>query len=461
MNPIFPLMVNRALILRNDMNSTPELRNIALEIFSRALSAIDVEPLTSEFVRSVGDQADVGGEKIELQLYDRIIAIAIGKASLPMARAVEKVLGDRINGGLVATNAIIGQSPRLLPVIVGGHPLPNDGSLEAAAKALDILRQNDSDETLVLFLISGGGSAMFEKPIDDAVTLDDLQTINRVLVGCGAVISEMNVVRRFLSAVKGGRLAAAAPRSHQISLYISDVNSDDVSTVSSGPTLPSVITRSDFDRVVERYDLLNNFPPHVSALISGGGLPDLPRANADEDKRRSHHLLLDNSRALLEAKRIAESDFGCVVEIAEDLVEGDVGEMARAHIERVSRLRERHPGKLVCLLSGGEVICPVRGDGQGGRNQEFVLRAAIQMDHHGPSDVVVLSAGTDGIDGNSPAAGAIADHGTFRRAQEKSVSAEQRLRNSDSFNFFNATGDAIITGPTGNNVRDIRILIAR
>ncbi|HKQ72991.1 MAG TPA: DUF4147 domain-containing protein [Blastocatellia bacterium] len=451
----------QTLIQRNNMNSTQDLRNIALEIFHRSLAAIDVESVVCAFVRLDGAHCEIGGGAVDLSRFNRVIVIAIGKAGLPMALAVEKILGDRIDDGLVATNAIIGQSSRLLPVIIGGHPLPNAGSLEAASKALDILRLNDAEETLVLFLISGGGSALFEKPVDAAITLDDLQTINRVLVGCGAVISEMNVVRRFLSAVKGGRLAAAAPRSRQISLYISDVNSDDLSTVSSGPTAPSQAARDDFDRVIEGYDLLNKFPAHISALIAGGDLPDLLRANPEDDHRRSHHLLLDNRMALLEAERIAESDFGCFVEIAEDLVEGEVEEMVRAHIERVSALRDRHPGQLVCLLSGGEVICPVRGRGQGGRNQEFALRAAIQLDNRKLSDVVVLSAGTDGIDGNSPAAGAIAYPDTLRRAGEKGVSAEQSLQNSDSFNFFNALGDTIMTGPTGNNVRDVRILIAR
>ena len=199
-------------IRRNEMNSSPDLRNIALEIFHRALAAIDVESVVRAFVRLEGDYVKIGEDAVELSRFKRVIVIAIGKASAPMARAVEKILGDRISGGLVAANAVIGQPPRLLPVIIGGHPLPNAGSLESAAKALEILRVNDSEETLVLFLISGGGSALFEKPIDAAITLDDLQTINRVLVGCGAVISEMNVVRRFLSAVKGGRLAAAAPR---------------------------------------------------------------------------------------------------------------------------------------------------------------------------------------------------------------------------------------------------------
>jgi glycerate 2-kinase len=443
------------------LQSSIDLRTITLEIFRRSLAAIDVERIVRESARRDGDRLVIGDESIDLARFKRLVVIAVGKASIPMARAVEDTFGDRVSDGLVVTSAMIGRPPRLLPVIVGGHPLPNSGSLEAASKALDILRANDSEETLVLFLISGGGSALFEHPIDAAITLDDLQAINRVLVGCGAVISEINVVRRFLSAVKGGRLAAAAPRSRQISLYVSDVNSDDLSTVSSGLTLPAAATRADFHRVVERYDLLDKFPARVSALIAGGKLPDPPRANFEAPRQRSHRLLLDNRKALVEAKRIAESDFGCVVEIAEELVEGDVETTMLTHVERVIMLRHARPGRLVCLLSGGEVICPVRGDGQGGRNQEFALRAAIHLHQRGLPDVVLLSAGTDGIDGNSPAAGAIADSDTLRRGEEKGVSAERSLQNSDSFNFFNALGDAIITGPTGNNARDMRILLAR
>ena len=443
------------------MNSTPNLREIALEIFQRTLAAIDVESVVRTSVRLDADRLLIGANEVDLSRFKRVVVIAVGKASVPMARAVEDTLDARIADGLVVTNAMIGPPPRLLPVMVGGHPLPNAGSLDAASAALEILRANDSEETLVLFLVSGGGSALFELPIDAAITLDDLQAINRALVGCGAVISEMNVVRRFLSAVKGGRLAAAAPRSRQISLYVSDVNSDDLSTVSSGPTLPSSATRADFAHVIKRYDLLDKFPARVSALITSCIFPDLPRANAEDGRRRSHHLLLDNRRALVEAKRVAESDFGCVVEVAEDLVEGDVETMMLAHVERVVALRHTHRGKTVCLLSGGEAVCPVRGAGQGGRNQEFALRAAIHLRQRGLSDIVVLSAGTDGVDGNSPAAGAMADSDTLRRAEEKGVSAERSLQNSGSFNFFNALGDTIITGPTGNNVRDVRILLAR
>ncbi len=442
------------------MNSTSDLRNIALEIFHRTLASIDVESVVRDHVRLNGDEFVAGGGTVDLSRFKRVVVIAIGKAGVPMARAIEEILGGRISDGLVTTNAVVGQAVKRLPVIIGGHPLPNSGSVEAATKALGILRTSDADDTLALFLISGGGSALFEKPIDELIGLDDLQTVNRALVGCGAVIGEMNVVRRFLSAVKGGRLAAAAPRSRQISLYISDVNSDDLSTVSSGPTLPSTAARSDFDRIVAGYDLLNRFPAHVSSLIASGSLPDLPRA-AEDTTRHSHHLLLDNRKALSEAKRIAEVDFDCIVEIADDLIEGEVEQMARTHVERIEALSAQYPGKTVCLLSGGEVICPVRGDGQGGRNQEFVLRAAMMLEGMDREGIVVLSAGTDGIDGNSPADGGIADGATVRGARSLGVSPEEHLLNSDSFNFFTALGSCIITGPTGNNVRDLRILVAK
>lgn len=435
------------------------LQTTALEIFRRMLAAIDVEAIVTANLRRKENQLLIGDESCDLTTFSRLLVIAIGKASVPMARAAERLLEDRITDGLVVTNAVIGSLPQKLPVLIGGHPLPNAASLEAAARALSLLRQHDAEDTLVLFLISGGGSAMFEQPIDPSLTLDDLQAINRALVNCGAVINEMNIVRRHLSAVKGGKLAGAAPRSRQISLYISDVNSDDLTTVASGPTLPDSSTMEDFQRIIERYDLFSQFPPNVLSNSFSRNLSQtiLPPEGGTTN---SHHLLLDNRRAMLEARQIAERDFGCVVEIADDLVEGDVETMMQIHLERITLLQHKHRGKPVCLISGGEVICPVRGDGQGGRNQEFVLRSAIHLHQRGLENIVVLSAGTDGIDGHSPAAGAVADGQTIQLAEGKGVSAEAYLINSDSFSFFNALGQAILTGPTGNNVRDLRILLA-
>jgi glycerate 2-kinase len=413
------------------MTPTFDLRETALKIFHRTLAAIDVETVVSSHLRLNGNQLMVGDEVCDLSKFSRLLVIAIGKASVPMARAVEKLLGDQITDGLIVTNAVTGSLPQQLPVLIGGHPLPNAASLEAAARALSLLRQHNADNTLVLFLISGGGSAMFEQPIDPNLTLDDLQAVNRALVNCGAVINEMNIVRRQLSAVKGGKLAAAAPRSRQISLYISDVNSDDLTTVASGPTLPDSSTVEDFQRIIERHDLRNQFPANVvrSSAFRRSAAAAQP---SESGTTNSHHLLLDNRRAMLEAKQIAERDFGCVVEIAEDLVEGDVETMMQIHLERITMLQHKHPGQPVCLISGGEVICPVRGDGQGGRNQEFVLRSAIHLHQRGIENIVVLSTGTDGIDGRSPAAGAIADGRTIVRAEEKGISAESHLINSDS-----------------------------
>ncbi len=435
-----------------------DLKTTATEIFQRTLKAIDVETVVLSRLQRNGDLLSVGDETVDLKSFSKVLVIAIGKASVPMVRAVEKILGDKISDGVVVTNAVIGSLPQTLPVLIGGHPVPNAASLEAAARALSLLRQHDAENTLALFLISGGGSAMFELPIDPRITLDDLQTVNRALVNCGAVINEMNIVRRNLSAVKGGKLAAAAPRSRQISLYISDVNSDDLTTVASGPTLADQSTKEDFHRIIERYDLLKQFPANVvrSSAFSQSAAIKPPEGGTTN----SHHLLMDNRRAMLEAKQIAERDFGLTVEISEDLVEDHVESMMLAHIERVTALRAKHSGKTVCLISGGEAICPVRGDGQGGRNQEFVLRSAIHLDQLELENVVVLSAGTDGIDGHSPAAGAIADEHSVRHAEEKSISAEKHLINSDSYNFFRQIGDAIVTGPTGNNVRDLRILLA-
>jgi hydroxypyruvate reductase len=428
-----------------------------LHLFQQTLSAIDVETVVRQNLKLGDRRLIAAGDGIELDDFNRILIIALGKASVPMARAAEEVLGEHLTAGVVVANAVLGSPPRRLPCVFGSHPLPNRGSLTGAETALRLLREHDAADTLVIFLISGGGSAMFEKPIDDRLSLADLQAVNRVLVNCGAVIGEMNVVRRYLSAVKGGRLAAAAPRSRQVSLYLSDVNADDLSTVSSGPTLASAIARQTFDEIVARYDLTHQFPPHVAALLNE--LPDLPQP--ESTKRCTHHLLLDNRRALQVAQQFAESQFNCIVEVAEDFVEGEVQEMARIHLERLIALRERYPNRLICLLSGGEVICPVRGDGQGGRNQEFVLRAALLLHEQQHQNIVVLSAGTDGIDGHSPADGALADEATIARAAALGLSATDTLQRSDSFTFLNKLGDALITGPTGNNVRDLRLLLAQ
>lgn len=441
------------------MKTTADLRALARQLFQDTLAAIDVATVVQAYLRIEDGKLCAGAAQFELRGLRRVVIIAIGKASLPMAQAAQALLGDYVTAGLIVTNENQGQVPRGFEVLLGGHPTPNAASLASATRALELLREYDAEDTLVLFLLSGGGSAMFELPIDSHLTLADLQAVNRTLVNCGAVIHEMNIVRRHLSAVKGGRLAAAAPRSAQLSLYISDVNSDDLSTVASGPTLPSGATLADLQRVIDRYDLLAKFPPRVVELFTEHKITALPLVEV-ANPRRAHHLLLDNDIALQQARRLAESA-GCVVEIAADLIEGEVEALAQAHLDRLTALRERHPGQTVCLLAGGEAICPVRGQGQGGRNQEFVLRTAFALTARQLKQTICLSAGTDGLDGNSPAAGAVADETTLPRAAALGLDAASYLQNSDAYSFFAQLGDALLCGPTGNNVRDVRILLAQ
>lgn len=438
------------------MSEIVGLRKSVLEIFQATRASIDVESVVSDYIAVNRNSLKLGNEDLRLDSYGSIIAIGIGKACQAMGRALSKTLGERLSAGLIATSSIVGDVPEGFEVFIGGHPVPNEASVEAASGAIEILKANDSDQTLVLFLITGGGSAVFEKPIDPSITLADLRSLNSTLVGCGAVIGEINIVRRHLSAVKGGRLAEAAPRSRQISLYISDVNDNDLSTVASGPTLPSGASLDDFHGVIEKYSLLSKFPQSVVTLISAGKVHSLPVNDAS--LTRTHHLLLDNRRALLTAKGIAEQ-MGFAVEIAEDLVEADVAELARTHLDRIERLKAQHPDRPVCLLSGGEAICPVRGTGQGGRNQEFVLRAMLEPALQERDDVVVLSAGTDGIDGNSPAAGAFGDYRMIRQAETGGFSPREFLENSDSYTLLSKLGGTIVTGPTGNNVRDLRVVL--
>ncbi len=442
---------------------TTNLRSIALDIFHRTLAAIEVEAVIHQALQLNGKLLKANSTTVNLDEFSQVFVIAIGKAAEPMARAAQAILGAKITRGIVATSAMTGPAPTDFQVFIGGHPLPNQSSIDGAEAALQLLQSANDEKTLVLFLISGGGSAVFEKPIDEAISLDDLQAINRVLVGCGAVIGEMNVIRKFLSAVKGGRLANAANRATQISLYISDVNHDDLATISSGLTLPSNITNTEVERILTKYDLLNKFPPHVAKIVQSTDFsrlfPATEKPTEIGTQNCAHHLLLDNRAALQIAQQIAEQDYDCVVKIAADLIEGDVEEMANIHLARLQTLRKNNLGKNVCLLSGGEVVCPVRGNGQGGRNQEFVLRAALNAEQDFP--FAVLSAGTDGIDGHSPASGAVADESTIARAKDLQLAPQDYLQRSDSYNFFAALGDAILTGPTGNNVRDLRIFLSQ
>lgn len=444
------------------------MRAVALQIFNEALESVDSYEAVRRSVR-----LNNSGLKIVDRIFERtrrIYAIAVGKAALPMAAALDDVLGDKLAGGFVSGPVVAKRSYDALNVSLeklsarwrwrnGGHPLPNEDSLIAAREAFDLLHLANEKGALIIFLISGGGSAMIEWPRDERITLMDLRTANRALVSCGASIAEVNAVRRAFSAVKGGALSLHAPNADQVTLIISDTNTGDEANVASGPTIPPHALSPDPREVITRYGLKSHLPPSILRAIDEHEIIQVETPVAARD-----FFVLLNNESALEAAATAARARGFVVEIARDLVEQPIEEGCAGLIARLSELKRRNDGETVCLISGGEFACPVKGEGLGGRNSETALRLAIEIsglkERGEASQVVALSAGTDGIDGNSPAAGAIADHETVLRARALNLSAENFLAASDSFSLFQKLGDEITTGATGTNVRDLRVLLA-
>ena len=452
------------------MKDLPELHHDARAIFGAALRAVDAGAAVRHAVRLDGSILTTVASAIDLAAHGSgVYVIAIGKAAPAMAAAIDNILNNTISGGIIsgpitpereleAPGAFAADRWRFF---AGGHPLPNQDSLNAARAAFDLLKRADVERAPVLFLVSGGGSAMIEWPSDNGISLDELSEANRLLVACGASIGEVNAVRRAFSAIKGGGFARVAPNSSQITLIISDTNSGDEASVASGPTIEPTLNVPDAKAVVARYADLADLPASVfNAINSAQPRTELPEADRT---LRKHYVLLDNQTAIKAAADAARL-LGFETEIADDIVEQPIAEGAALLRSRLKALRARtNSSQPVCLVSGGEFRCPVRGNGRGGRNSETVLRWAIEIDRRSGEGnngrIVALSAGTDGIDGNSPAAGAIADQDTIARALALGLDVRTFLEESNSFGFFDKVSDTIVTGSTGTNVRDVRILL--
>ena len=444
------------------MNRKTNLYNGAPEIFGAALLAAD--PVHAVLRAIVLDNSKLRLHITEINIGTRpVYVIALGKAATAMSVGLEEVLGDKLTAGIACSppdEASWGLNPDRWEVFRGGHPFPTEGSLAAARASVNMLR-SIPEGGLVVFLVSGGGSAMFELPVDERITLNDLREANRQLVQCGATIAEINSVRGAFSAVKGGKLSDCAPHADQITLIVSDTNPGDEAAVASGPTLRPAESAPDAAEVLRRYGLDNSLPESILTAIVGN--TDSPQP--ETDRLRIHQVLLDNHNAIEAAARYAEQ-LGFLVEVAEDINEQEISAGCELLVSRAHALFEKSAkAKTVCLISGGEFSCPVRGEGVGGRNSETVLRCAMRLSEvtkdDGPevSRWIVLSAGTDGIDGNSPAAGAVADETTVARGLAAGLDASDFLARSDSFNYFQRLGDVLVTGATGTNVRDIRIII--
>jgi hydroxypyruvate reductase len=436
-----------------------DLKQAALQIFRETLAAIDIPSAMRRKLGRAGSRIFVNGAPFDLAAFERICAIAIGKASVAMARGLAESLSPdfRAEGIIVAPTAASGL-PEGFREIVAGHPVPDKGSFAAGRAILDLLAATNQ-LTLVFFLLSGGGSALVELPLDPNIALEEMQALNRVLVTCGASIDEINAVRKHLSAVKGGRLAVAAGGAMKITFGITDVPEGQESALASGPTLPDPTTVSDACGVVRRYNLLSKLPQTIrSQFEHPESIPETPKAGepAFDSRRSAFQILLGRHDLFHSAHHASESEeFITICDNSTD--NWPVEKAVDFLLAQLVALKRGNPGKSVAVIADGEVSSPVTGNGIGGRNLAFVLDCVKKI---AGQKIAVLSVGTDGVDGSSPAAGSVADGETLTRAQLLGLDPDDYFRRSDSYTFFHKLGDTIETGPTGNNLRDLRILLA-
>lgn len=433
-----------------------QLKQLARQIFHETLAAIDIPATMQRKLRRKGTVLVCGDAKVDLKDFEKLRVVAIGKAAHAMVDGLAQVLAPFVRlEGVVSAPTAPQKAVAGMKYFLAGHPVPNGDSWKSAEAILALLKKCD-EKTLVFFLISGGASALMELPLDPAQTLADVQQMNRALVTCGAPIEAINTIRKHISAVKGGRLALATNRATKITLAVSDVPVARESALASGPTLPDPTTIADAKRFIAEYSLHEKFSPALQDWLDRGKMPETPKADAAAF-RNAHFLLLLGMDDLFHPAHHAAEGKGFIACCDNTTDDWPVEKAAEYLLEQLEELRKTHAGQRVALIADGEVSSPVTGNGIGGRNSAFVLSCVEKI---AGKNIAVLSAGTDGVDGNSSGAGAVADGESLERARTAGMDAGEAFRRSDAFTFFSKLGDEIVTGPTGNNLRDLRILIA-
>jgi hydroxypyruvate reductase len=434
----------------------PDRKNVAREIFRQTGASIDIPGTMERKLFLEGKLLILPDASVDLSEISEVRVVAIGKAAHSMVAGLPCILPDGLPVcGVVSAPTKPEVARPGLQYFVGGHPVPNAEGWRAAEAILALL-QPCTAETLTLFLVSGGGSALLELPLDATLSLEDVQTIYRALVTCGAPIDAMNTVRKHLSAVKGGRLAVAAGPAQKITLAVTDVPVGSESALASGPTLPDPTTIADVAQILEQYGLRKRFPSASFRWLDAGNLPETPKVGHPAF-RNAHFLLLLGMDDLFHAAHHAVEAHGYLSCCDNSTDDWPLDKAIDSLLAQLADWQRENGGRRVAIIADGEVSSPVTGDGIGGRNAAFVL-ACVQRIAAG--NITVFSVGTDGIDGNSPAAGAIADGQTLDRARVAGMDPAEFIRRSDAYTFFNRLDDAIITGPTGNNLRDLRIFLA-
>ncbi len=440
--------------------STAGLRQDAAAIFNAGLQAVDPVVAIHESVQRDHDILTVAGQRYSISDFARILVIGAGKAGAPMASAIETILQDDLTAGIVNVKYGHVSELRSVRLIEAGHPVPDESGQHGAREIVQIL-ENASERDLVFCLISGGGSALLPLPAGQ-ITLQEKQTLTSRLLACGAPIHEINAVRKHISEVKGGQLARIAQPATLVTLVLSDVVGDRLDAIASGLTVADPTSFADVERIVMKYDLAGGLPEAIEDHFRKGVrgvIPDTP-ADGDPIFTNTQNVIIASNFQAIQAAEKKAAQLGYRTLILSSTIEGETRDVAGVHAAIAAEIQKSgHPvSPPVCVLSGGETTVTLRGNGKGGRNQEFVLAAA--QDISGLPATVILCAGTDGTDGPTDAAGAICDGETIARAENLGLRAEDHLRNNDAYPYFQALGDLLITGPTHTNVMDLRLILA-
>jgi glycerate 2-kinase len=435
------------------------LRGKALSIFQASLGGADPKRCVKRFLKVEDDVFSAGNFKKELKAIDRIIVVGAGKASALMAQATEEVLKGRIDEGAIITTKGSHASLERIQLCYGGHPLPDEQGAKGTERIMEILSRAGEDD-LVLCLISGGGSALLVSPAE-GIRLEDKKKMTQLLLECGATIDEINTIRKHISRVKGGRLAQAAYPAQTVSLILSDVIGDRIDSIASGPTAPDPTTVEDCLEILHRYNLMEGIPQSIKLFLQtnrGQQRNETVKPGDPVFARVANVIIGSNFLALKEAENKARA-LGFHTLLLSSAISGDTRKAAEEHALLAQEIRQgkNKPPPPACVVSGGETTVVVTGEGKGGRNQEFILAAAIRID--GLHDVVIASMNTDGIDGPTDACGALCDGLTVSRARTMNLDPEDYLARNDSYRFFDRLGDLLKTGPTNTNVMDIHILL--
>ncbi len=434
------------------------------KIYSAAIDAVDPYRAVKNSLKREGDRLFLvrGKETLaeyDLKSYERILVLGAGKATAPMARAAEEILGGYLSGGCIVVKYGYTEKLNRIETREGAHPVPDEAGNRAAEEIFSIAR-DAGEKDLLLSLISGGGSALLPLP-PEGITLEEKQATTDLLLKSGATIHEINSVRKHLSRIKGGNLARAASSATVINLMISDVVGDVMSVIASGPFVADTSTFSGAVKILQKYGLTEKVPGAVVEYLkkgAGGEVKENPAAGDSLFKKVTNAVVASNIIAL-EAAAAAAEEAGYNTCILSSLIEGDTRETAFWHSRIAGEvIATGHPAHApACIVSGGETTVIVTGNGLGGRNMEFALQAAPLI--AGNSRVIMASIGTDGTDGPTDAAGALVDGTTMKRAAAAGLVTEDYMEDNDSYNYFKKINDLIVTGPTNTNVMDIRIVL--